>query len=98
MTKLEALLGASACFSSTCSIWTLVTFQLSLPNDLLLVRGIHGENMHDQLSECTIWSPSQVTLIFFFIYFTNVTPVTETKMEEQGRWHLKKRAEVRENN
>lgn len=54
--------------------------------------------MHDQLSECTIWSPSQVTLIFFFIYFTNVTPVTETKMEEQGRWHLKKRAEVRENN
>lgn len=53
--------------------------------------------MRGQLSECTIWSPSQVTLIFFFIYFTNVTPVAETKMEEAGSAAFKKRAEVRAN-
>lgn len=45
--------------------------------------------------QSAIWSPSN--LIFFFIYFTNVTPVAAVKMEEAGSVMFKKSPEVTAN-
>lgn len=73
---------------------TLVTFELSLPRDLLLVRTIMVKIFADSC-QSAIWSPSN--LIFFFIYFTNVTPVAAGKMEEAGSVMFKKSPEVTAN-